>query len=61
VGIRLSRGVVPGVAEGYCVMLGSHLFGLLKVSQAHLELAASAGSVRVVAPVYHGMEKFPTG
>jgi hypothetical protein len=36
-GISLSRGLcwfIPGVAEGYCVMFGVNLFGLLKVSQA---------------------------
>jgi hypothetical protein len=33
---------IPRVAEGYSVMLGSHLFLLLKVSQAHLELVASS-------------------
>jgi hypothetical protein len=31
---------IPGVAEGYRVMLGAHLFGLLKVSEACLELVA---------------------
>jgi hypothetical protein len=42
-GISLSRGLcwfIQGVAEGYHMMLGAHLFGLLKVSQAHLELVA---------------------
>jgi hypothetical protein len=29
-------GGLSGVAEGYCVMLGAHLFGLLNVSQARL-------------------------
>jgi hypothetical protein len=27
----------------FCVMLGAHLFGLLNVSQAGLELAAGSG------------------
>jgi hypothetical protein len=31
---------IPGVAKGYPMMLGAHLFGLPKVSQAHLELVA---------------------
>jgi hypothetical protein len=44
---------VPGVAEEYCVMLGSHLFGLPKVSQACLELATcSSGSVGVAAHMF---------
>jgi hypothetical protein len=34
---------IPGVTEGYHMMLGSHLFGLLEVSQARLELVASGG------------------
>jgi hypothetical protein len=34
---------IPGVAEGYHVMLGAHLFGLPKVSQACLELVATGG------------------
>jgi hypothetical protein len=56
---------IPGVAEGYCVTLGAYLFGLLKVSQARLEPAASSqqwqwqhgdGSLPVLS-VYRGMEK----
>jgi hypothetical protein len=34
---------IPGVAEGYHVMLGSHLFGLPKVSQASLEMVGGSG------------------
>jgi hypothetical protein len=46
---------IPRVAERYRMMLGSHLFGLLKVSQACLELAASGASgshVGVVAYLF---------
>jgi hypothetical protein len=56
VGISLSRGLccfILGVAEGYRVTLGAHLFGLLKVSQAYLELAAG-GSVGGLASVLAG-------
>jgi hypothetical protein len=43
---------IPGVAEGYHVTPGSHLFGLSKVSQALLELVA--GSQWPVAVVVVG-------
>jgi hypothetical protein len=33
---------IPGVAEGYYLTLGDHMFGLPKVSQACLELAVTA-------------------
>jgi hypothetical protein len=52
--ISLCRGIVlmyPRVAEGYCMMLGSHLFGLLMVSQARLELAAGS-NIGVVAHLF---------
>jgi hypothetical protein len=34
---------VPGVAGEYHEMLGTHLFGLLNVSQASLELVSGGG------------------
>jgi hypothetical protein len=43
-GISLSRRLcwfIPGVAKGYCMTPGSHLFDLPKVFQACLELVAS--------------------
>jgi hypothetical protein len=42
--------VYPGVAEAYCMMLGAHLFGLQKVSQACLELVASRWWAEVDGP-----------
>jgi hypothetical protein len=39
------------VDEGYCVMLGTHLFGLPEVSQALLEPAAGGG-IRVAARLF---------
>jgi hypothetical protein len=43
---------IPGVAEGYCLTLGTHLFGLPEVSLAHLEPVAS-GSGSGVGVVVH--------
>jgi hypothetical protein len=43
-GNSVSRGLcwfIPGVSEGYHVMLRAYLFGLPKVSQTHLELVAT--------------------
>jgi hypothetical protein len=37
------------VAEGYHIMLGTHLFGLPKVSWVHLEAAAGSGGSTGVA------------
>jgi hypothetical protein len=72
--ISLFRGLswfIPGVSEGYCMMLGAHLFGLPKVSQAYWSWQPAAGSqvggggsvevVATVLSVYCGIEKTSTG
>jgi hypothetical protein len=43
---------ILGVAEGHCVTLGTHLFGLLKVSQAHLEPVAASSGMGVAARLF---------
>jgi hypothetical protein len=42
-------------------MLGAHLFGMLNVFQAGLELASGSGGNPTVFSVQHGVEKLSTG
>jgi hypothetical protein len=45
-----AQGFIPGWLGEYCVILGTHLFGLLNFSQAGLELVAAVELVAVEQP-----------